>query len=438
MKVLFKFALVLFFSSGTAHAVTIGFSEIWSSIQEEHPELRATMEEWKAADENVARGSRHWLPSLFLTGRGFSTNDAGMNLFGNLGQRSVTVADFSPASMNNPGYHTFLQLGLGINLPLFEGGGSVSYARMLDRERLVKDELNSSAKLNAYSAAISDYAGVLSANESLKSLEGLRIKVAGVLSRYSVGSKSNPVGYSGLLGLRAVLNRIDVEINIVKNAKTLKKTGLVERSKKINHDWEPQDQSTSKFLSEVMPEKELLLVADSHQVSAALAGAEMMDEKIGFEKSHFLPQIGLFGQGDHFAGSRSNSTSYTGGVYLQWSLFNPRDFGKVSESKHQFAAVQAKADAGRLEEKIGRSSLVDSLKTIGENEKLLSDSMNLMSEQVNTAARLFQSGSINALQLAEVYNRETDLIRQWNELNQQNIVVRTSLAKLSRMKGFQP
>jgi len=75
-----------------------------------------------------------------------------------------------------------------------------------------KENLNSAAAINVYTQVVSLYAGVLSANESLDSLEELKSKVSGVLSKYSLGSRSNPVGYSGLLGLKSILNRIEAII----------------------------------------------------------------------------------------------------------------------------------------------------------------------------------------------------------------------------------
>lgn len=435
-KTLILFLILSGISTAGAAEVK-NFSDVWSWIKADHPELKAASEELGAARSASNRSDLHWLPSLYFSGRGYSTNDPGQNFMGNLGSRAVTATDFSPDSLNRPGAHTFGLLSLGAELPIYEGGRSAAYSSMQKFSFQARENLNSAAAVEAYSQAVSLYAGVLNSNESLASLEELKNKVSGILSRYSLGSRSNPVGYSGLLGLKSILNRIEASINEIKLAKAAFSNELTARTNKLSPGWEPKKDQIHPFLQSRLPDSAIHAAEDSYSLTAGNLFAEMQNSKISIERSRFLPQLGLFAEGNYFTGARDSATAYTGGVYLRWSIFNPKDFGLVDESSQQYAAAQSRFEGNRINEKLAREQSIQTLEALAENEKLLTNSSELMSEQVATASRLFQSGSLNALQLVEVFNRRADLIQQLYELHKQQIQTRTNLARISRMKGVE-
>jgi hypothetical protein len=65
------------------------------------------------------------------------------------------------------------------------------------------------------------------------------------------------------------------------------------------------------------------------------------------------------------------------------------------------------------------------------NLDLLFDSNNLLNEQSKNSMKLFKSGLLNALQLAEVINRRIDVIEQKNNAELQYLDVRSRLHQLS-------
>jgi outer membrane protein TolC len=422
-----------------AEAATVkSFKEVWTSIQNHHPELKASEEDRLASESASARASRHWLPELHLSGRGYSTNDPLMNFMGILGQRSIVASDFSPSTLNRPGSATFGQVNLGASLPLFEGGASVAASKMQELDRQGKTEMDQAKKMDVYTQTVSSYAGVLNSESTIESLQDLKTSVTSVLSRYSVGSRSNPVGYSGLLGLKSTLNRINATLNQVKVEKQSRIAEIENRSQSNWSDWTVKKEDVGAFLQSVLPRDQMSSDEPSHYLNAASAQAEAMDAKVSMQRARFLPQVGLFADGNFYLGDRTHSTAYAGGVYLRWSLFNPRDFGSVGEEQHRKLAAEHSLKVAQINEKLAKSETDSVLNAILENEKILKDSTHLMDEQVATASRLFQSGSINALQLVEVFNRRADLILQLKELNQNHIQVRTGLAKISNSKGITP
>lgn len=88
-----------------------------------------------------------------------------------------------------------------------------------------------------------------------------------------------------------------------------------------------------------------------------------------------------------------------------------------------------------MEKGIAEQSLLSSDATLTGNRKLLLESEQLLSEQARVAFRLFQSGSIQALQLAEVLNRRVDLVLSLKRLDEQWIQVRADLKKNSSIEG---
>ncbi len=412
------------------------FKTFWSAVKSNHPELKSSQEEKIAAEEASFRGSRHWLPQVFLLGRGLNTNDSLYSFMGNLGQRAVTASDFSPDSLNHPSRQNFAQIGLALNLPLYEGGMSLAYSDMQNHILESKESSNSATMISVYTAMVSSYAGALNSESALHSLEDLKLRVSAVINRYTLGAKSNPVGYSGLLGLKSIANRIDAAINQVKSENDSHKNEMIQRAEVLAKGFVVHQQDVGPFLIESLPAAAILNSDDSYSLSSAESGVAMSKARISMERARFLPQFGLFSEGNMTTGNRNTGSSYVGGVYLKWSLFNPKDFGLVGESIHEKNAAEAKLENARVSEKIAREELKKSLETILQNEKILASSSMLMNEQVETAARLFQSGAINALQLVEVLNRRADLILQIKELNQNHIQVRTQLAKISRLKGM--
>ncbi len=421
------------FLGSSPWAAPVSFDDLWSRVRSRSPGLQAREEVVAAAEQAAARSALHWVPRLSLDARGVSTDDPGLNFGASLSQRGIQTADFIPAALNHPGRNFFWMAGLGLELPLFEGGMRVSTARaeskMLELERV---EL-SGAQLSSFSDTARDYARFLSVEQSIERLSGLQKLLFGVLEKYTLGVSANPVGYSGLLGLKGLKNRIEASLRELSVERSNLQTSLARRAELPDSAWTPVSQSLDSFLARVF-DSSTRPGKSAREWSAALRGEALADWK-NVERARYLPQVGLFGNESLTSGMRATGTSTTVGLYLRWNLFDPENWGRLEERSRREKSARFLADSEALEKGIAEQSLLSSDATLTGNRKLLLESEQLLSEQARVAFRLFQSGSIQALQLAEVLNRRVDLVLSLKRLDEQWIQVRADLKKNSSIEG---
>jgi outer membrane protein TolC len=408
MKSMMPVVLLLLSLSAQAQLAPKSFDEIWGQFYQKSLKQKSVMLEKDAHEQSLARAQRHWLPRAFVGGQWFSTNDPTQVFFNHLGQRSIEQADFMPADLNRPGRETFRAAALGIDLPLYEGGMKASQSSMY--EALVKaSDLELRAKRSEeYAELARHYGGLLILTQNENLLNELKLNLGKVIANYQVGAQSNPVGYSGLLGLKGVVNRIEgllvqYELKITNSREWI--------NSKIEHTdlWKPEvNESVSDFLA-------TKLSSGSHVSSSSLLQAQEMklktlEEMKNMERARFLPRLGLFAQNHFFDGDRDSATSQSYGLYLQWDLFNPDSYGRVGEAQAKKLAEETKLKSYKQEERIMLSNLSESKVALEKTLKVLSNSDSLLQEQSSNAMKLFRSGMLNALQLAEVINRRVDLV----------------------------
>ena len=133
------------------------------------------------------------------------------------------------------------------------------------------------------------------------------------------------------------------------------------------------------------------------------------------EKAKYLPRIGIFGEEYVFNGNRNTENGYSAGVYLQWNIFSPNDYGSSNEAILRAKSMEWNAKANAEQESILSKGLTVNILALRENIKLLADSDSLLREQTKVAADLFKNGSINALQMIEAFSRRIDLIANDSE-----------------------
>jgi hypothetical protein len=254
------------------------------------------------------------------------------------------------------------------------------------------------------------YALLLSAEREAKALNDLAASLDGTLARYQVGGRANPVGYSGLLGMKTLKNRISGLSEASKAKANALRSALSAMMGDGTKDWQSDDRIAADFAHEKLTVPDASPTMESMTVKAARTSAEAGARGAEGEKARFLPQVGVFGETALVNGSRASASGSTVGVYLQWSLFNAEDHGAVREARTQAAAQGSYAEAIAQKERIERDSASTTVTAGERNLALLDDSDKLLSEQIDLTRRLFQNGSINALQFVEVLSRRLDLI----------------------------
>ena len=424
--------LSVLLSQSQVFAGTLTFKETWDEAVHQSPEIAAQQHESRASELSLRRAKLHWLPELGLKATAYSTNDPAANFFGILSQRSAQSQDFSPAALNSPGYNSFENVTLGLDLPLFEGGRKAEVVNALSAESDASSLLLELKKRELFSEVLGHYGNLVTEQNTKTKLKTLKNQVLKIISHYSLGSKSNPVGYSGILGLKGLNNRIDAEMISVE---TSEKTHLISLSEKTGLTLD-QIKPSEKELKEVVRSSsqslDSPLAIEGHSIMESLAQKKedaMLAAKNG-ERSRYLPKIGLFGNESLTHGSRDTGYEATAGVYLAWSIFSPDNYNRMSEQEERKEASARERQQVTSDDRIVRRTLNENEIALEKTLKVLSESDQILGEQVEVASRLFQSGSISALQLAEVYNRRADLILNLREVEKNWIAVKGKKAIL--------
>lgn len=412
----------------SASASGASLESVWSEIQRGSKAVEASRLELEAAEAGHSRASRHWLPRVYLNARGYQTNDPGASFFGLLSQRSVTAADFNPTSLNHPESRFFAGGALGIDLPLYEGGMRTAAKSFQTHQVAAKSSELAGTKNAQYLEVAKAYSALLTYSRQRKGLEHLSASVNRVLARYKIGVRSNPVGYSGLLGLKTLKNRIDASLAANTAGENAARLALREMGYR-KEKWEPQTLGATAFAAKYLDAAK----GESTSLSALRGQALSAKEGAKMEGARYLPRVGLFAEESLFHGKRSTETGWAAGLYLQWNLFNPNESGLAHEARLRAAAAESGSIALEERERAEVAGLEQALEATRAGLKLSETSEALLEEQTQVAESLFRTGSIPALQLVEALSRRLDLILAHAEAEQ--ALVRLSADRAAR-SGF--
>jgi hypothetical protein len=401
------------FVAGNSDPSTNEFDQLWSKSGPQSASIRAAAATESAAGSKAARLSRHWFPKLSLQSQLVSTNDPTTTLFSTLGSRSLEAADLNPATINQPAREWFARGGLNLDWAIFEGGARTQAQQGANLELEAQTLQLAIQKDAEYAMWVQQYARGLSVERELKQLLDVKSRLAQSLKTYRLGSKENPVGYSGLLGLKALMNRVEaLEAQLQADASQVthwfrSKTNL--STLNLKYEGAPK-----KFIEHRLGQA--AKAGEARTSQSAQKMAEAYSQYAEAEKARWLPKVGLFAQGNLVNGPRNLGTALEAGAYLQWELFNPTQIGVLSESRALASAAEARAAGQSEEARVRQQSLVEVLPVLSANLDRTQDSMALTSEQTQVTDRLFRSGSINALQFVEVLSRRVDLIEAQKQL----------------------
>ncbi len=404
-------------------AERLAFQDIWGRIQEQSAAVQAAGKEADAAALAAKRAGRHWYPKLVLDTRAYSTNDPALTFFSLLGERRAGAADFASDQLNHPGSSFFEKGSLVLDLPLYEGGqkealadsaGLAAAAKATARDATLQGELAQTAR---------DYSLILSTRSEARGLSELAGRVDALLLRYELGSKSNPVGYAGALGLKSLRARIAGLLERNRAAEQGLSEALSVRAGMDPTAWEPENVPFAEVLNQALPDA-AGGSPSSLYARALLEGSQAAERAGDAEGARFLPKAGVFVQGDLTNGGRATGTSYATGAYLQWQLFDAPSYGAREQAGLEAGALRLRAEQQAQADRISRTQAQGTLRALEANLKLLGESLDLSDEQIRTSETLFRNGSINALQLAEVLSRRVDLLLARSEAEGQMVEMR--------------
>jgi outer membrane protein TolC len=407
--------LVVLLATITSQAETLSFTSVWKQINEVSVAQEASRLQTQSLDEAQSRASRHWLPKLYLDAKSYQTNDPGASFFGLLEQRSITQSDFNPDSINHPDSHLYTRGALGIDLPLYEGGMKSSQVDLYSHSVLAQKNTTLQTQIEQYAMVGQSYGALAVLEQQKNKLQVLGSEISRLIGGYKLGSRSNPVGYSGLLGMKSLANRINGLINQYEAQTKAYYAALNEMGLKETQ-WSPESMDSNTFVNRYFVTSLSAAEAQSsYKIQSAKENVKAGEEAANMEKARFLPRVGAFAEAYVFNGNRDTANGYNAGLYLQWNLFDPSDFGRLREAKLKSMAAAKYSEASEQQERAERAGLQESLKSLRQNIDLLNDSHKLLVEQSKTATMLFKNGSINVLQFVEILSRRVDLIHQQSE-----------------------
>ena len=429
MRTLISMALIF---SSSAFAKDAQFEKIWEKINANSKALKASSEQVEASKLNLSRSEKHWLPTLYMTGQSYITNDSGAYMFGLLSQRKIEQADFNPTTLNEPGSNHFTKGALGINLPLYEGGMKESIKKASSFQLESKKSEDGKNKVEYYSEIAKNYFSLVSLNSQKLELAKVSSNLESIISKYQIGNKGNMVGYSGLLGLKSLRNRLSA-ITDENKAKT---TAYSKALNELAESNEVFSFSGNENIQQLL--KEYLTSNDSYSPSDKIKSFQFnalaASEVVGAEKSRNLPRVGAFAEGNVFNGKRDTATGYATGLYINWNLFSGNDVGASDEAIHNSYAAKYYAEAMSQKEKIEFEAQNTMEETLNKTLITLEDSQKLLDEQMIVANNLFKNGMISALQLVEVLNRRIDLINSKTEVETKLVEAKAKKVTLTNTK----
>jgi outer membrane protein TolC len=391
------------------------FDMIWHSISNRSLYLKSSKEMVLASEQNKTRMGNHWMPTLYTTGTSYLTNDPGANMFGLLSERSIEQSDFMPDKLNHPDSNLYTKLALGVNMPLYEGGMKTSISKASEYQYEAKKFEDKFNKTQLYSEVAKSYFTIKSIERFNSEIVKIKSTLDAIIGKYQLGNKSNMLGYSGLLGLRSLKNRIlaITDENKAKHVALLKALGELNGDQIILNN-----KDDINYLSDINQylTLEQAQYQESDKINALNQNAKAASEIVGAEKSRNLPRVGIFAESYAFKGDRKTSSGYTTGLTLNWNLFSGNDLGASDEALHNSHAAKYLAEASSQKEKIEFNSLTEMESVLIKTISTLSESQKLLDEQTIVANNLFKNGMINALQLTEVLSRRIDLLKSKNEV----------------------
>lgn len=420
--------LLIVLLSASAYAKEQELDDLIKVTNEKSFAQKAANETMKAAIIEKERSSKHWLPQVYLNGDSYLTNDAGAALFGKLSQRELKNTDFLEEPLNHPDSSIYTKATLGVTVPLYEGGQKVAVNKAMTLMSEAKTNEALAVRTEFYTEVVKNYLIGKSLSNEKKDLNSIKSTIDSIISRYHIGSKSNQLGYSGLLGLKSLKNRITSLLDENGAKYTATDKALTELSGTQTTFKFPEGSTLKSLLKEYLTYSENKYVP-SNKVQSYFLNAKGAKELVAAEKSRNLPRIGLFGEGYVFNGDRATDNGYSTGIYLKWNLFSGNDYGAAREAIHKSYAAEYFAQASLQKESIEYDGLKDALDAVTRSLILVGESENFLEEQTRISHNLFKNGLINALQYVEVLSRRVDLIKSKSEAENQLIFVHSQLAK---------
>lgn len=406
-----------------AKASNLSLEDVWEKIYGDAQAISARENQVQASQLSTKRASRHWYPKLYWQTKVYNTDDPAYSFMGKLNQRSINpLSDFSANALNEPESELYHQHQIGLYMPIWEGGMRRAQVKGLKHMGKMSAKQKLATEIEMFAEVSSHYAHLVVLQKVMKETDTLDGEIKKIMKGYRIGKKSNPLGYSGLLGLQTFQTQIDGMSRQYSATQKGLHQALNHFSTKVPLSFNVSHQKPMPFYKKVLVSFLEVYKSkngdDSFKVQSLLAQANAAKAQIDGEKARFRPHIGVFANYTMNGGDRSTEGSTMIGVQVNMSLYDGTNWGATKEASFKHQAAQAYALAQAQREKAQNEIYLKVggplLKTIEEMCK----SCDRLKEQTKINRRLFRNGLINVLQFTEVLSRRAQMI---NHLYQANL-----------------
>lgn len=392
----------------------LSFLDIWARISKNSHGEKGAVSALSAAKIESRRSALLGRPRIYIDGRVFGTNDPAASFVSLLDQRAITASDFQPGNLNNPGAQFFETTIAGIDLPLYDGGLKTAQTEMSDRLVQARTLDEKAVLQKEYLEAAAHFGTLLALEKEKSGLEALRNNVDGIISRYQLGSRTNPAGYSGLLSMKNLKIRIEEALTENRSRIFHSRLALEQFASGLPEGWAPAG-PLPEFLRTALPPS-AAAGGRSPGVEALFSEADALARRAEGEKAKNRPRVGLFSEGSVYGGNRDMAASLTAGAYVKWEISPGDRFGRAEEAVLSAEAAREAGEAAAQRESIETRAAEQKAAELSGRAGLAEESLKLNEEQTRVFRQLFQNGSISLLQYSEVFERRLDLLTRLLEI----------------------
>ena len=177
--------LILAFSS-VANANQSSFNEVAKEILENSNSSLSDNYQIKSREYELQVNSNYWLPTLYLDGNLYRTNDPVQNFMGNLYQRAVRPSDLNIQNLNSAQANNFLKTAIGLNLNLYQGDASEQNFQYQNNLAVAKNYEAKQNKINQYFEVAKAYTAIVLLVQHQKKLRKISDKITEILKSYNL------------------------------------------------------------------------------------------------------------------------------------------------------------------------------------------------------------------------------------------------------------
>ena len=415
-------------------AEQISFPKLWEMVVNHSPSSKAFLLQKEASDKATQRLSKYIFPTFYANSKLIATNGPGLTFMNFLEEGKVRQEDFVPSNLNSPSSHIFNQSDIGLDYLIYDSGSRASLLRAKEHESKAVEYEKYSNLLSQYVHTLQYFSSYILTKNYASEIKNREINVNSIISKYRVGEKSNPVGYSGLLSLKGILNKIElIQLELNSNLNQVKNSlKLMVGNPEMN--FEPNSISFENLMQTYA--SLTVNMNKSFQVDVEKENSNALKEQVIQQKSQYMPKIGIFGQENLAMGNRGSQASYIVGAYLKLN-FSPTDYGSDDEIELHALAKKKNAENIALIDSLSLLGAKNSLKKNKQKLIILEKSDEIISEQLKVLMNLFQHGNANVSQIADIMNKKIDIINQKYLFKQE--ILKSQLELISHtQKDVQP